>query len=146
MRSLLLLAVLLAPLAQAADVHLVGGAYQPSVVHARPGEAITFVNDDDVPHTVTSAWDGGATFSRVLRPGESVAITFQQPGAYAVRCVPHSASDGNGGYSGMVATVEVAAPAGPRTGLSLLPLVYAGLALTAAALLAWQGRRLRPMR
>jgi hypothetical protein len=127
----------------------VGGAYQPSSLDVQPGETVTFTNDDDAPHTVTSAWDDGATFNRVLRPHESVDIVFQQAGTYVVRCLPHSSRGDDGGYGGMVATLRVvpasAGEAAAPSGFPVLPIAYATLALIAAgALLAWQLRRPRP--
>jgi len=142
-RAIALLLLLLLPAAQAAEVRLVSGAYQPGVVHARVGETVTFANGDDMPHTVTSAWDDGKSFSRVLQPGQSVAVVFQQPGVYVVRCVPHSTKSGEG-YQGMVATVEVAPAASFPWSAGWLALLYAGLALSLGVVVAWRGRRRRP--
>ncbi|MEA3200800.1 MAG: hypothetical protein QOE90_2228 [Thermoplasmata archaeon] len=151
MRALLLLLVVALALPARADapveVRLAGGAYAPHDVQARAGDAIRFVNADDVPHTVTSAWDGGATVDKVLRPGESVTLVFDEAGTYTLRCLPHSAAQPDGSYQGMVATVHVAA-----AGTSHAPrawemgALYAGVALIGASLLVWRARRARPGR
>jgi hypothetical protein len=99
-----------------------------------------------MPHTVTSAWDDGATFNRVLRPHESVSIVFQQAGTYSIRCVPHSAKSSDGAWSGMTTTVHVAsaasAPASSRS--PWLATLYIVPALIGALWLAWRGLRPRP--
>jgi len=144
----MLLLVALAMPAQAAapvEVRLAGGVYAPNDVEAQPGDAIRFVNADDVPHTVTSAWDGGAAVSKVLMPGDSVTLVFDQAGTYTLRCMPHSAAQPDGSYQGMVATVHVVAPASPHAPRAWeLGALYAGLALIGAALFAWRARQARP--
>jgi plastocyanin len=92
-------------------VQTLAGAFSPEAVEVRPGDLVTFRNVDGRAHTVTSAWDGGAAFHRVLKPGESFTVRFDASGTYAIRCVPHSAEDGHGGHDGMVTEVRVAAPA-----------------------------------
>ena len=127
----LVCALLLVPLAQAAEVEVraLGGAFEPSRVQARAGDAVLFVNADDRAHTVTSAWDDGASLHAVLKPGQSVRVTFAQAGTYPVRCVPHSTTDIDGAH-GMVVTVDVAGAAAQ----SAVPRVLVALAAVGGVL------------
>lgn len=125
------------------EVGTSAGAFSQEVVHLVPGGVVVWRNTDGRGHTVTSAWDGGATFHAVLQPGESFSVRFDAEGEYRIRCVPHSAEDGHGGHEGMVATVKVAAPAqsaqGGSGGSGVLPLV----APLAAAFLVFAAFKVR---
>lgn len=125
------------------EVRLAGGAFAPNDLEVQPGDSVRFVNADDTAHTVTSAWDDGATFHRVLKPGQAVVVRFDQAGTYVVRCVPHSSAQ-DGSYQGMVASVHVVAPGSTHSLPSwVLAAGYATAALSGAVLLAWQVRRIR---
>lgn len=136
-RPLVLLLLLAAPLASAAEVRVSAqnGVFAPDVIEARPGDTVVFVNDDGRAHTVTSAWDDGASFHAILKPGESFSYVFAEEGEYAIRCVPHSTS-AEGGHEGMVATVRVATAAAAPEQEARSPLLMAGIALVALAGLA----------
>jgi plastocyanin len=105
----LLALVALAPFAQAdaLEVRALAGSFSPERIDARPGEAVTFANADDRAHTVTSAWDDGASLDVVLKRAQFVRVTFAQPGEYVVRCLPHSVVDELGRASGMVTRARV---------------------------------------
>jgi plastocyanin len=55
---------------------------------------VTFINADTVPHTVTEGQDGvaapNARFDMVVGVGESIQVTFAQPGDYRITCLFHS--------------------------------------------------------
>jgi plastocyanin len=55
---------------------------------------VTFINADTVPHTVTEGHDGvaapNARFDMVVGVGESIQVTFAQPGDYRITCLFHS--------------------------------------------------------
>jgi plastocyanin len=57
------------------------------------GTTVTFVNNDDFGHTVTEGVDGQAAddarFDEDVAAGESVPITFDDPGTYQVTCEIH---------------------------------------------------------
>jgi hypothetical protein len=61
------------------------GSFSPATLTITAGDTVTWTNDDDSPHTVTSAafdsgnLDAGATFS----------FTFTEPGTYAYVCSYH---------------------------------------------------------
>lgn len=57
----------------------------PNTITVRVGETVTFVNADDDEHTATGlGFDTG-----VMLPGDSVAITFDQPGSFDFVCQFH---------------------------------------------------------
>lgn len=66
--------------------------FEPAVLRIRPGDSIEWTNRDVVPHTATGrdhAWDTGA-----LQKGESVVVTFTDPGQVDYFCAfhPHMAA------------------------------------------------------
>lgn len=60
-------------------------SYRPSSVRILPGEKVTFVNDDDVPHdAVGNGWSVG-----MLGYYDSEAETFARAGTYRFSCSIH---------------------------------------------------------
>jgi len=55
--------------------------FTPSTLTVRRGTTVTWVNDDLLPHTVTST--EGAFASQAIRGDESFAFRFDAPGAYS---------------------------------------------------------------
>ena len=54
------------------------------------GDAIDFVNNDNVTHNVSvKAPDGTSKTSSVEKPGETVHVAFDQPGDWRVLCLVH---------------------------------------------------------
>jgi plastocyanin len=103
-----LLAVLAAAPALAVDVLLTDEGVQPDVVQAAPGEQVVFRNQtDDVVRLVDDRglWDSGD-----LEPGQSFAITFDEPGTVTFTSV-------DGGLTGTVQVGDAAAspPPAPTT-------------------------------
>jgi plastocyanin len=80
-------------------------AFSPRRVTIRPGQAVRWVNGDDVFHTVTSTDSldrlrPNGRFNRSLsRRGQTFAYTFRRPGTYHYYCQPHAPF--------MVGTVQV---------------------------------------
>jgi plastocyanin len=60
----------------------------PRDVQGVAGEPTTFVNEDDVPHTVTS--DDGLWDSETLPPGEEFTIDTLPAGTYPYHCSIHA--------------------------------------------------------
>jgi plastocyanin len=66
-------------------VAVLDGSFSPATLTITAGDTVTWTNEDDSPHTVTSATfdsgnlDAGATFS----------FTFTEPGTYAYVCSYH---------------------------------------------------------
>jgi plastocyanin len=62
-------------------------AFSPSVVTVAPGTTVTWVNEDESPHTIT---DQGKTFrSAGLDTSGRFSHTFAQPGEFAYYCTLH---------------------------------------------------------
>lgn len=56
-------------------IRIKGFAFDPDPATVKPGEALEFTNEDQVPHTATAvdgSWDTG-----LIAPGEKTTITFE---------------------------------------------------------------------
>jgi plastocyanin len=62
-------------------------AFDPPNATVSPGTTVTWVNNDQVPHTATA--DDGAFDSGTLQPGQSYSFTFDKAGTYAYHCNIH---------------------------------------------------------
>ncbi|MCF6371125.1 pseudoazurin [Rhizobium halophilum] len=84
--------------------------FEPSALKIAPGDTVTFVATDKSHNAETIAGlfpDGAKAFKGKLN--ESIKVTFDVPGAYAIKCAPHIAM-------GMVALILVGdAPANLET-------------------------------
>jgi plastocyanin len=68
-------------------VHISNFAFKPPSITVAAGQRVTFVNDDEEPHTVTAA---GKTFdSEGLDLHGSWQHVFTKPGTYAYICSLH---------------------------------------------------------
>ncbi|HEX6383392.1 MAG TPA: DUF420 domain-containing protein [Anaerolineae bacterium] len=76
-------------------------AFNPTQLTLVAGTAVTWLNQDGVPHNVTFV-DGSSASDNFFQ-GESFSATFDAPGVYAIYCSLHGNADG----SGMAATVNV---------------------------------------
>ncbi|HUO98948.1 MAG TPA: cupredoxin family copper-binding protein [Rhizomicrobium sp.] len=56
-------------------------------VAVAPGSTVTWVNDDEEPHTVTS--ETGLFASGGLDTGQKFSYRFEKPGVYKYRCSIH---------------------------------------------------------
>jgi plastocyanin len=63
-------------------------AFSVPQIAIQVGDQITFVNEDDVSHSVYSE-TVGAEFESSQRPGQFFARDFVQPGVVEVRCAIH---------------------------------------------------------
>jgi plastocyanin len=63
-------------------------AFDAPTVTVAPGATVTWVNDDDDPHTVV-AEDGRSFRSRTLDTGDTFSFTFTSPGTFAYFCSVH---------------------------------------------------------
>jgi plastocyanin len=62
-------------------------SFTPQTLTVRPGTTVTWVNKDDVPHTVTSS--DKKFKSRPLDTDERFSFTFSAPGTYTYFCSVH---------------------------------------------------------
>ena len=62
-------------------------AFTPATLTVAPGQPIVWINNDSIPHTITS--DDGQWDSGELAPGKQFTLTLHQPGTYAYHCSIH---------------------------------------------------------
>jgi plastocyanin len=62
-------------------------SFTPQTLTVHPGTTVTWVNKDDVPHTVTST--NKKFKSRALDTDERFSFTFSAPGTYEYYCSVH---------------------------------------------------------
>lgn len=75
--------------------------FEPALIKVAPGDTVTFLPTDKGHNAETIAKmlpDGAEAFKGKM--GQSITVTFTQPGAYGIKCAPHLAM-------GMVALVVV---------------------------------------
>jgi len=70
-------------------IHQQGRVFSAESVTARKGEALTFLNDDSVPHNIMSVSKGNEFNLGSQPPGSSVDVTFKQAGEVTVICAIH---------------------------------------------------------
>jgi plastocyanin len=81
------LAASAAPAAATATVHIKNFTFVPALLTVTAGTSVTFVNDDEEPHTATAldkSFDSDA-----LDTNEKWQHTFSKPGSYAYFCEMH---------------------------------------------------------
>jgi plastocyanin len=73
---------------QAAQVTIDNFSFTPATLTIPAGTVVTWVNHDDIPHTVVS--DDKTTFkSRALDTDDKFSFTFAKPGTYSYFCSIH---------------------------------------------------------
>ena len=78
-------------------VYMRGSVYTPASLTVMPGIKVTWINDDNVTHTVTA--DDGSFNSGDIVAGSKFSFTFTTLGTYNYHC---------GRHAGMTGTVFVA--------------------------------------
>jgi plastocyanin len=71
----------------AETVHIDNFMFDRIAVTVRPGTTVTWVNDDDIPHTVVAR--DKAFRSKVLDTGDRFSFTFATPGQFVYFCSLH---------------------------------------------------------
>lgn len=71
-------------------VYIQSGEFEPDVLTVAAGTMVTWVNKDNVPHTV-KADSGNGVSSPTLDPGESFTYTFSAPSTVGYHCNIHRA-------------------------------------------------------
>jgi amicyanin len=69
------------------SVKIANFTFQVPVLTVKPGTAVTWINDDDIPHTVVAK--AGAFKSKVLDSGDRFTFTFAKAGEYDYFCSIH---------------------------------------------------------
>ena len=67
--------------------------FSPANVSVPAGTTVTWVNEGNVPHTVTS--DDGQFDSGVLMPGDSYTVMFKGQGTITYHCMIHPSMTGS---------------------------------------------------
>lgn len=70
-------------------IHQHGRMFSSDVVSVKRGEALTFLNDDNVPHNIASISSGNEFNLGSQRPGVSTDVTFTKSGEVQVICAIH---------------------------------------------------------
>jgi plastocyanin len=70
------------------SVRIQNFAYDPANVTVTAGTTVTWTNQDQDPHTITST-DGGPLRSQPLATGQSFRYTFTTPGRFDYLCTIH---------------------------------------------------------
>jgi plastocyanin len=76
----------------AVDVHATGFLFKPDLLEVQAGATVTWTNDDDILHTVTSGEPESPDdqFDRDLDgKGSTTSIVFDEPGEYQYFCSRH---------------------------------------------------------
>jgi plastocyanin len=71
--------------------------FQPGALEVRAGDRITWTNEDDITHTVTSGAPGspdGRFDIQLAGKGTRGSVRFPAPGAYAYFCAQHPSMRG----------------------------------------------------
>jgi len=93
MRSLLSVAIVAGlstgALAATQVVHQQGRTFSSESLTVKKGEAVTFLNDDTVPHNIMSASAGNEFNLGSQAPGSSTDVTFKETGDVTVICAIH---------------------------------------------------------
>jgi plastocyanin len=69
-------------------------AFTPAEITVSPGTTITWLNRDDIPHTVTDAADAREFKSAPLDTGDSFSHLFAKAGTYRYFCSLHAHMQG----------------------------------------------------
>jgi plastocyanin len=70
-------------------IHQQGRVFGPDTIRVQKGEALTFVNDDTVPHNIISTSKGNEFNLGSQSPGSSTDVTFKEAGDVQVICAIH---------------------------------------------------------
>ena len=62
-------------------------SFTPAEVTVAPGATLTWINGDDIPHTVAAT--NKAFRSKVMDTDQQFSFTFKEPGAYEYFCSLH---------------------------------------------------------
>ena len=68
-------------------VHIENFTFAQQAITVKPGTTVTWVNDDDIPHTVVAT--NGSFKSKVLDTGERFSFTFAKAGQFGYFCSLH---------------------------------------------------------
>ena len=70
-------------------IHQQGRVFSTENISVKKGDALTFLNDDTVPHNIMSASKGNEFNLGSQSPGSSTDVTFKEAGDVQVICAIH---------------------------------------------------------
>src|SRR3569833_725367 len=70
-------------------IHQQGRVFSEQSITLKKGEALTFLNDDTIPHNIMSASKGNEFNLGTTSPGSSTDVSFKEAGGVAVICAIH---------------------------------------------------------
>jgi plastocyanin len=73
----------------AAEVTIDNFSFGPATLTVAVGTSVTWINRDDIPHTVVSTDDAKTFKSKVLDTDEKFSFTFSKAGTYPYFCSIH---------------------------------------------------------
>jgi plastocyanin len=73
----------------ASEVKIDNFSFSPATLAVSVGTTVTWVNRDDIPHTVVSTDDPKIFKSKALDTDDKFSFTFGKPGTYAYFCSIH---------------------------------------------------------
>jgi plastocyanin len=71
------------------EVKIDNFTFGPAALTVPVGTTVTWMNKDDIPHTVVSTDDSKTIKSKVLDTDEKFSFTFSKPGTYPYFCSIH---------------------------------------------------------
>jgi plastocyanin len=72
-----------------ATVHIANFTFSPAVIEVPVGTPLTWVNEDDAPHTVTGSDRDSPLKSSALDTDDHYAVVMSKPGTYHYFCSLH---------------------------------------------------------
>jgi plastocyanin len=70
-------------------IHQQGRAFSEQSVTLKKGEALSFLNDDTIPHNIMSTSKGNEFNLGSQAPGSSTDVSFKEAGDVAIICAIH---------------------------------------------------------
>jgi plastocyanin len=77
------------PASALAEIKIDSFAFSPAKLTIAAGTRVTWINQDDVPHTATSVHRPRAFDSKTLDTGDKFTFQFTKPGTYDYFCAVH---------------------------------------------------------
>jgi len=74
---------------ESTEVKIDNFTFGPAALTVPVGTTVTWINKDDIPHTVVSTDDPKAFKSKVLDTDEKFSFTFSKPGTFPYFCSIH---------------------------------------------------------
>jgi plastocyanin len=78
----------------APEVKIDNFSFSPTTLTIVAGTAVTWTNQDDIPHTVVSTDEPRLFKSKALDTGDKFSFTFSKPGTYPYFCSLHPKMNG----------------------------------------------------